>query len=89
MVKTKMSHTPGPWELHETRSIVGPKIDDKPVWLRPVVLRMETGISPADAALICAAPDLLAALEGLLTVLPSAHPAIDAARAAIKKARGE
>lgn len=86
-----MSHTPGPWEIHETRSIVGPKIDDKPVWLRPVVLRMETGIKSADADLICAAPDLLAALEGLLTVLPSAttHPAIKAARDAIKKARKE
>jgi hypothetical protein len=44
-----------------------------------------------DARLIAAAPDLLAALEGLLNALPSAttHPAIKAARAAIAKATGE
>jgi acetylornithine deacetylase/succinyl-diaminopimelate desuccinylase-like protein len=45
----------------------------------------------ANARLISAAPDLLAAIEGLLNALPSAttHPAIKAARAAIAKATGE
>lgn len=45
----------------------------------------------ANARLISAAPELLAALEGLLNALPSAttHPAIKAARAAIAKATGE
>lgn len=45
----------------------------------------------AVANLVAAAPDLLEALEGLLDALPSAttHPAIQAARAAIAKAKGE
>jgi len=40
---------------------------------------------------VAAAPDLLEALEGLLDALPSAttHPAIQAAHAAIAKAKGE
>lgn len=44
----------------------------------------------ARAALIAAAPELLAALEGLLNALPSAttHPAIRSARAAIADAEG-
>lgn len=47
--------------------------------------------SEADLDLLAAAPDLLEALEGLLDALPSAttHPAIQAARAAIAKAKGE
>lgn len=48
----------------------------------------------ADARLIAAAPDLLAALEALLSVCreeldPARTPEMSAARAAIKKARGE
>ena len=74
-------HTPGPWnvsppcELSPRYSVYhnGPLV---------YVDRRE------DAQLIAAAPDLLAALRGLLNALPSAttHPAIRAARAAINKA---
>lgn len=42
-----------------------------------------------DAQLIAAAPDLLKALEGVLRVADRQTDEFDAARAAIKKARGE
>jgi hypothetical protein len=43
----------------------------------------------ANARLIAAAPDLLAALEGVLRVADRATDEFDAARAAIAKAKGE
>ena len=58
-------HTPGPWEFVDN-SLVGPKLDDKPIWLRPVILRSETGINSYDAHLIEAAPELLEALLALM-----------------------
>lgn len=56
-------HTSGPWEIHEENTIIGPKLDEKSIWLRPIVLQSRTGIKPEDARLIAAAPDLLEALE--------------------------
>ena len=64
-MQTKLKATPGPWELHETGAIVGPKIDDKPIWLRPVIARFETGVKREDALLIAAATDLYAVLSEL------------------------
>ena len=82
-------HTPGPWEFLDN-SLVGPKIDDKPVWLRPVILRSETGVAKADANLIAAAPDLLEALETLVrNGTRSTLEDWEAAMVAIAKARGE
>ena len=88
-------HTQGPWEFVDN-SLVGPKIDDKPVWLRPVILRSETGITKADAQLISAAPDLLEALEDLVCLCEfalngeySVDDELQDARAAIAKARGQ
>lgn len=82
-------HTQGPWEFVDN-SLVGPKIDNKPVWLRPVILRSETGIAEADARLIAAAPKLLEALEALIDDQRDASlPVLAKARAAIAKARGE
>ncbi len=57
------------------------------------VMEMEGGMSEANARLIAAAPDLLAALEGILAQIQRPpHMAfaddIDTARAAIAKARG-
>jgi hypothetical protein len=46
-------------------------------------------VSAENAFLIAAAPDLLAALEGVLRVADRATVEFDAARAAIAKARGE
>lgn len=93
-METKLKATPGPWELHESGAIVGPKIDDKPIWLRPVIARFETGVKREDAALMAAAPDLLDALETLTEHFEyymgdnECRP-LENARAAIAKARGE
>lgn len=80
-------HTPGPWSITESathitvRNMEGDAVfhDEK---------RLDGVIE--DARLIAAAPELLEALEGLLHALPSAttHPAIQAAKAAIAKAKG-
>lgn len=64
-METKLKATPGPWELHESGAIVGPKIDDKPIWLRPVIARFDTGVKREDALLFASAPDLYAALSEL------------------------
>ena len=85
-------HTQGPWEFVDN-SLVGPKIDNKPVWLRPVILRSETGIAEADARLIAAAPDLLEALENIADIVADEwgthRPCVMRAYAAIAKARGQ
>ena len=81
-------HTPGPWELR--RSVRGYWFIDHEQGGEGYTLT-KLDCNEADARLIAAAPDLLAALEELLNALPSAtsHPAIKAARAAIAKATGE
>lgn len=86
-METKLKATPGPWELHETGAIVGPKLDDKKIWLRPVIARFETGVKRDDGLLIAAAPDLYAALEELLYA--RTDKAESMAIAALAKARGE
>jgi hypothetical protein len=86
-------HTPGPWEFVDN-TLIGPKIDYKPIWLRPVILRSETGIKASDAHLIAASPDLLDALVSLAAVarryLPDydEHPEVQKADATITKATG-
>ena len=86
-------HTPGPWTIGALESgqaaVDGANGEEV------------TGfISPADAALIAAAPDLLAALEAIAPMLPRAATtatwgdpmwtdAIGKVEAAIAKARGE
>ena len=90
-------HTEGPWEYMES-SIVGPKLDDKETWLRPVVARFATGVSLANLNLMLAAPELLEALEKCRKELSAwmrcycedtaTQEAISQARAAIAKATG-
>jgi len=92
-------HTPGPWEIHEENTVLGPKLDDKSIWLRPIVLQSKTGIKLEDARLIAAAPDLLDAIQDLLNqfeqrgiFVDPQHPdriSVNKARAAIAKAKGE
>lgn len=87
-------HTPGPWRYE--RANPSPTTGEhliagaKNGYLAEI-RDCGSGNISANARLIAAAPDLLAALEELLNALPSAttHPAIKAARAAIAKATGE
>ena len=86
------SFTPGPWEYMES-SIVGPKLDDKETWLRPVVARFSTGVSLANLNLMLAAPELLEALtdcvEHMHWTQTQGEAAWKKAKAAIVKATGE
>lgn len=96
MDKHKHKHTPGPYWMAADRN--PPDGDDREVW--------DVGAGDEclayferreDALLYRAAPDMLAALEAIVSrYAPSADPANDAvsrmwgnARAAIAKARGE
>jgi hypothetical protein len=83
-------HTPGPWEWRG---------DEGGWFLVPGVLAIcntdgtpgDDVIDRANARLIAAAPDLLAALEGLFLLLDAGslyEPQAYAARAAIAKAKG-
>lgn len=93
-------HTPGPWEaiLDEKQ----PRRRGGVVAGRMALVRAGGDMcidcthsgnnyeeDAANARLIAAAPDLLAALESLLNALPSAttHPAIQQARAALARAK--
>lgn len=94
-MQTKLKATPGPWELHETGAIVGPKIDDKPIWLRPVIARFETGVKRDDALLLAAAQDLYAVLSELeesceyWSEYDVPLGIVERIKSALKKARGE
>lgn len=77
-------HTPGPWKVikspHGNRyACVQYGADDRYTSLE---------LEPADARLTAAAPDLLAALIGVVRVADRATDEFDAARAAIAKAQG-
>ena len=84
-------HTKGPWEYMES-SIVGPKLDDKETWLRPVVARFSTGVSLANLNLMLAAPELLEALADCVAHMhwtqPQGETALKKAKAVIAKATG-
>lgn len=82
--RTFTLHTPGPWKLKQ-HGINHYTLTGSSPGLIADIHRDE------DAQIIAAAPDLLAALRGLLNALPSAttHPAIRAARAAIANATGD
>ena len=76
-------HTPGPW--HVPKDIPGP---DK--WMVADccgIIRRSTDEEKANAHLIAAAPDMLAALKQIMEE-GITGPSCDAARAAIAKAEG-
>ena len=94
-------HTPGPWHIgvrtfHAGRDVYGPK--GEPVAVADDAITA-TPEAEANARLIAAAPDLLAALEALTACASMSGPAgttaylisnerMQAARAAIAKATG-
>ena len=91
-------HTPGPWAHTKSREHSNPDTAR-----RDIVAESQFGpafiagdVSQSDAALISAAPDLLAVIVALLPHAARAiqgttegQPLLDAARAAIAKAKGE
>ena len=92
-------HTAGPWEIHSTNNGFT-RIDANPRWYDFVRVVTELDGAPslegqANARLIAAAPDLLAALKEARHALSyiarhsdTADDVIDAADAAITKAEG-
>lgn len=70
-----MSHTPGPWEWSEDGYLISYDIGivlgwDSDPGENPDDLDTQAGtVTPEDARLIAAAPDLLAALEGLAGIV--------------------
>jgi hypothetical protein len=103
------AHTPGPWELFKgfvvpslaantDCRIVGVRVGGDTAWIPSTG---GTDVQEANARLIAAAPDLLAALEGLVRAISGQGrvnldphdlgptDVLVAARAAIAKARGE
>lgn len=85
----KPTHTPGPWEVAQR-----PCNGSNQVW--PVATGegrictvMDGSRSNANAKLIAAAPDLLAAIQDILAITDRKHFVWDAAHAALKKAGAE
>lgn len=98
-----MNHTPGPWRVAEIDGEPGAveiRAGTFPHYLGTVALIYDHNAKQADARLIAAAPDLLAALRGCVEALEAAAeydaeggaidsmptPALDNARTAIEKA---
>ena len=108
MKTRKAGHTPGPWEVHESRlnkgskyTILHPLIngpDADPEYIGKLggyhVVIGESNcldgyiLDGADARLIAAAPELLAALEAILKDMPI-HKRPSGAVAVLRKAKGE
>ena len=92
---SELKHTPGPWSVvangghsYTIRGSRNEAICDTSIWLHSD----PHSESRANAHLIAAAPDLLEALEDLLTICdgdPDEPDEIGWARAAIAKAKGE
>lgn len=87
-------HTPGPWTAMTTRGRECQIIEQQPGTLGVVIAKADT---EANAHLIAAAPDLLAALQGMTDAFGGVPRAdyrennrrcVEAARAAIAKATG-
>lgn len=86
------AHTPGPWSIEE-RYTDSYAINPNVAWLGASSSDKE-GENEANAHLIAAAPDLLVALEEVLSCISEtrgadARAAVEMAQAAINKAKGE
>ena len=97
---TNASHTPGPWEKTDylTNYLIAGGINESGHKKRVAIVDrpisgFRTSEYAANALLIAAAPDLLAACEEAVEILfnaPGGHQHVtDAMHAAIAKARGE
>jgi len=88
-------HTPGPWDVFGAQDSGSDKwraltVSQASMPFMRVCFMPSDGTETimANATLIAAAPDLLAALQGVLRVADRATDEFDAARAAIAKATG-
>lgn len=94
-----MAHTPGPWTVKPEKLFNGQHVAGRSAevvsgdcTIAKVVRFGQKPcdpISEANARLISAAPDMLAALEAVVRVADRKTVEFDAARAAISKAKGE
>ncbi len=89
----KTKHTPGPWSLSGANTVHGPDCIVAFVGTADEEVRRFSGErQSADARLIAAAPDLLAACEAVSATTWSKNTATiigEQVRAAIAKAKGE
>lgn len=86
------THTPGPWAFAVSGTAFSITADADPVYVGYVEIpdRMsKVPLAEANARLIAAAPELLAALIQVVAVADRKTVEFDAARAAIAKATGE
>ena len=95
-MEQKAAHTPGPWQIEwnvaqggEGHYITDSKDMAELSRIAAVLFHDDAdGETRANARLLAAAPDLLAALIGVVKVADRATVEFDAARAAIAKAEG-
>jgi hypothetical protein len=84
-----MNHAPGPWKTSTKKDRIYVLAQNEPIC--EMLRQSEHTPCAKNALLIAAAPDMLDALERLVSVarLSDAYTEIQAAEVAIKKARGE
>lgn len=87
------AHTPGPWLVLRDPEVGGPLVATEDVAIADV-MEMEGGMSEANARLIAAAPDLLAALKAMFADACDCGPdvhcrACELGLRAIAKAEGQ
>lgn len=92
-VSSAANHTPGPWELHKqsTLLMVGDcdwSLHTEEAGAFLLFCHHPDAPAKANAHLIAAAPELLAALKEVVAISDRKHDAWDMARAAIAKAEG-
>lgn len=87
-------HTPGPWRLHEQRGrtyvVAGRGVEAGEFMGHLIAAETTCPDWPANARLIAAAPDLLAACEAVLSapVVAAPHPCWQMVRDAVARAKG-
>jgi hypothetical protein len=69
-----MDYTPAPWKTHAVNYINGTPAQWEIRDTRQGVIAITENLNPDDAALIAAAPDLLAALQGLIALADKVDP---------------
>lgn len=82
-------HTPAPWRAVDDSDGYRIEGNGNPSGTVAVILARRSVTGKADASLIAAAPDLLAALVAVVRIADRKTDEFDAARAAIAKATGE